>query len=78
MRVTAVPSGEGSAWIKVASWWSSERRRDSSTSRLMRMIIRAARGLGGLGVLLVLVSAFELSRWRGGCCSGGGLGGGWV
>jgi hypothetical protein len=20
--------------------------------------------------------AFELSRWRGGCCSGGGLGGG--
>jgi hypothetical protein len=22
--------------------------------------------------------AFELSRWRGGCCSVGGVGGGWV
>jgi hypothetical protein len=25
---------------------------------------------------LVATKAFELSRWRGGCCSGGGLGGG--
>ena len=27
---------------------------------------------------LVAESAFELSRWRGGCCIGGGAGGGWI
>jgi hypothetical protein len=30
------------------------------------------------GIVSVKRSAFELSRWRGGCCSGGGVGGSWV